>query len=70
MPTTKDFKLEELSKYFHLPEKAVAKVREYMACALRVVPACAIYASGHTQGQCRRPATCIITGSRVWAHDS
>ena len=25
MPTTKDFKLEELSKYFHLPEKAVAK---------------------------------------------
>ncbi|EKX37468.1 hypothetical protein GUITHDRAFT_154973 [Guillardia theta CCMP2712] len=25
MPTTKDFKLEELSKYFHMPEKAVAK---------------------------------------------
>ena len=25
MPTTKEFKLEELSKYFHLPEKAVAK---------------------------------------------
>mmetsp|Transcript_47535 Transcript_47535/g.97176 ORF Transcript_47535/g.97176 Transcript_47535/m.97176 type:complete len:603 (+) Transcript_47535:387-2195(+) len=25
MPTTKDFKLEELSQYFHLPEKAVAK---------------------------------------------
>ena len=25
MPTTKEFKLEELSKYFHMPEKAVAK---------------------------------------------
>ncbi len=25
MPITKDFKLEELSKYFHMPEKAVAK---------------------------------------------
>ena len=49
MPTTKDFKLEELSKYFHLPEKAVAK--ELGICLTSLKKICRSYGESRKVNQ-------------------
>ena len=52
MPTTKDFKLEELSKYFHLPEKAVAK--ELGICLTSLKKICRSYGVTRARACARR----------------
>ena len=49
MPTTKDFKLEELSKYFLLPETAVAK--ELGICLTSLKKICRSYGESRKVNQ-------------------
>jgi hypothetical protein len=57
MPTTKEFKLEELSKYFHMPEKAVAK--ELGICLTSLKKLCRSY--GITRWPFRKVSAYLIS---------